>query len=138
MALAIRKQAFEPIPKAKPAKRASYLDFIRTLPCAVTGRTGVEAAHLSTASPMHGHYGRGRGTKASDRWTLPLSRAEHSRQHSMNEMAFWAQAGIDPHLLALTLFGLWSDLGEDARPFAEAIINQQLGAMGKLKNRETV
>lgn len=137
MALAIRKQ-FEAIPKAKPVKRSSYLDFIRTLPCAVTGRIGVEAAHLSTASPMHGHYGRGRGTKAGDRWCLPVSSAEHSKQHSMNEMAYWASVGIDPHLLALTLFGLWTDLGEDARPFAEAIINQSLAARGGLKEREYV
>jgi hypothetical protein len=33
---------------------------------------------------------------------------------------------VNPHVLALTLFGLWSDLGDDAQPFAAAIINQQL------------
>jgi len=127
----------DPTPKAKARKNNSYLVFIRSLPCVVTGSTaGIEAAHLSFASPRHGHYGRGRGTKAPDRWALPLNTAEHRRQHGMSEQAYWLAAGIDPHMIALTIFGLWSDLGDDARPFAESIINQRLAAVGRLRERE--
>lgn len=120
-------------PKAKATKRGDYLSFIRKLPCVVTGRYGnIEAAHLSFASPKHGHYGRGRGTKAPDRWALPLNTDQHSRQHDMNETAYWLDTGIDPHLTALAIFGLWSDLGDEAHEFATAII---MGARGYTMER---
>lgn len=111
--------------KSKPKKNGNYIAFLHKLPCVMTGsRRDIEAAHLSFASPRHGHYGRAKATKAPDRWALPLSREEHSRQHAMSESEYWA--GRDPHLIALTIYGLWSDLGDDAEPFAEAIIYQGL------------
>lgn len=126
----------EPAPHGKARKNAGYLAFIHTLPCAVSGAMiGIEAAHLSFKNTWHGHYGRGKGTKAPDRWALPLSADQHRRQHDMSEEVFWSQAGIDPHALALAIFGLWSDLGDDAQPFATAIINQRLVAAGRLKDR---
>lgn len=114
----------DPTPKAKPKKSKDYLAFIHLLPCVLTGQYGVEAAHLSMAAPRYGHYGRGKGSKVSDRWVLPLSQAKHARQHEIGEDLFWRNAGIDPHILALTIHGLWTDLGDDAEPFATAIINQ--------------
>lgn len=136
MAFEIRKPPLAPSPKSKPVKRGAYLDFIRRLPCAVSGTRPVEAAHLSTANPPLGHWGRGKGSKVSDRWTLPLSPDAHIQQHRMNELGFWASHGIDPHVLALTLFGIWSDLDEDeALIRAEAIINQGLAQRGKLPTR---
>lgn len=126
----------EPTPKAKAKKNSGYLSFVHRLPCAVSGQyRDIEAAHLSMGSTRYGHYGRGKGSKAPDRWALPLSADQHRRQHTMNEQVFWAQAGIDPHLLALAIFGLWSDLGDDAEPFAAAIINQSLAAAGRLRDR---
>lgn len=123
MSFAIRKSQQENFIKAKPRKNGNYLAFLHRLPCAMTGaRRDIEAAHLSFASPRHGHYGRAKATKAPDRWALPLCREEHARQHTMSEQQYWA--GRDPHLLALTIYGLWTDLGDDAEPFAEAIINQ--------------
>jgi hypothetical protein len=116
-------------------KNKDYLSFIHALPCCVTGAYGVEAAHLSSPALQLGHYGRGKSSKASDRWALPLSPAQHRIQHSMNEMEFWRRAGIDPHVLALTIFGLFSDMGEEAEPFAAAIINQGLALAGRLKER---
>lgn len=126
----------DPTPKAKAKKNSGYVSFVHCLPCAVSGQyRDIEAAHLSISSPRHGHYGRAKSSKAPDRWVLPLSAEQHRRQHSMNEQVFWDQAGIDPHLLALAIFGLWSDLGDDAEPFAAAIINQALAAAGRLKDR---
>lgn len=126
----------EATPKAKPKKNAGYLAFVHRLPCAISGSyLHIEAAHLSFASQRHGHYGRGKASKAPDRWALPLSEEHHRRQHSMSEQVFWTQAGIDPHLLALAIFGLWSDLGDDAEPYATAIINQALAAAGRLRDR---
>jgi len=122
MAFQVRKTTPEPFPKAKPAKNKDYLAFLHSLPCVVTGVTGIQAAHLSMAAPEYGHWGRGKGSKAPDRWALPLSPEEHARQHDMGEERYWS--GRNPHVLALTIFGLWSDLGDDAQPFAIAIINQ--------------
>jgi hypothetical protein len=112
----------QPQRKGKVEKQPDYLAFLHKLPCVSTGRTGVEAAHLSMANPDYGHYGRGKGTKAHDRWALPLCPEEHQRQHGMSERSYWDQIEINPHPLALTLWGLWTELGEDALPFAIAVI----------------
>lgn len=112
----------DPTPKAKAKKSKDYLSFIHLLPCVITGQREVQAAHLSMAAPRYGHYGRGKGSKVSDRWVLPLSPAAHARQHQIGEDLYWRSAGIDPHILALTIHGLWTDLGDDAVPFATAII----------------
>lgn len=123
-------------PKRKPEKSKDYLAFLHTLPCVVSGRRVVEAAHLSFASPKHGHWGRGKGSKVSDRWALPLGPEAHRLQHSMSEESFWRTAGVDPHVLCLTIWGLWTEMGDDASPFATAIINQQLAARGNLRSKE--
>lgn len=117
------KTAFSLQPKrAKPGKERSYLEWIHSLPCMVTGSRPVEAAHLSTANAFYGHMGRGKGQKADDRWALPLSPAMHAQQHSGNEMAFWKWAGIDPHLLALVLHSLWEQGASEE--YAAIVINQ--------------
>lgn len=113
---------FDPTPKIKPVKSKDYLSFIHELPCCSTGRYGIQAAHLSIASPRHGHYGRAKGRKAHDRWCLPLCPDEHALQHRIGEEAYWA--GRDPHFLCLVIWGLFCDMGADAAPFATAVINQ--------------
>lgn len=124
-------------PKKRPAKRADYLAWIHELPCCVTGRTGVQAAHLSYSAPWYGHYGRARGTKAPDRFALPLCPEEHIRQHSMNEEAYWRGVGIDPHLLALTLFGIFNDYDQfEATQRATARIMSGLTAAGRYPTRD--
>lgn len=122
MAYRINKTSTPP-PNKKAKRSPSYLNFIRGLPCAVTGRMGVQAAHLSFADPWYGHYGRAKGTKAPDLFALPLSPESHARQHSGNEEAFWLETGINPHKLALTLWGIWSNYDEyDATERATARI----------------
>ena len=109
--------------KGKPRKEASYLDFIRSLPCCVTGKHGVEAAHVSFPNTRFGAYGRGKGTKVPDRWSLPLSPEEHRKQHDMNEEDYWANCtDCHPHMLAVIIYGLWNELGSDAHQFCEARI----------------
>ena len=124
MAFEIRKENTTYFPKRKSTKDKGYLSFVHRLPCVVTGRYEVQAAHVSFAAPHYGHYGRGKGTKAPDRWCLPLCQEEHTRQHSMSEREYWSSVGIDPHLLALVIHGLFTEMGEDAVPYATAVINQ--------------
>lgn len=126
-------------PKKRPAKNSAYLAWLHELPCCVTGRTGVQAAHLSFSSSWHGHYGRARGTKAPDRFALPLCPDEHARQHSMNERFYWEGIGINPHELALTLFGLFHDYDQyEATQRAAARIMAGLASAGRYPTRDQV
>jgi len=127
----------EEAPKQRPAKRADYLSWVHTLPCVVTGRNDIEAAHLSYAQPWYGHYGRAKGTKAPDRFALPLSKAEHARQHSMSERDYWDAVGINPHELANTLFGIFSDYEPHiATERAASRILSGLAISGRLPSRD--
>lgn len=128
MAFRIAHASPDPTPKAKAKKERGYLGFLHELPCAATGVYGVEAAHVSFAAPEYGHYGRAKSSKASDRWALPLSPEAHRRQHSMNERDYWLSVGKNPHELALVIYGLWSEHGDDAIPYATAVINQRIFA----------
>ena len=141
MAFEIRKSQDAPyyLQKGKPKKSKDYLAFLHLLPCVVTGtRANIQAAHVSFANIPLGHYGRGKGTKAPDRWALPLCAEEHARQHSMSEETYWRSVGIDPHQLALIIHGLWTDHGDDAVPRAEIAINQALAKAARLRSKEVV
>jgi len=95
--------------------KQSHINFIKKLPCPCClssverlERFGCDPAHLRTASRMHGKEDGGWG-RPSDRWCLPLCRMHHDQQHGMSEIKFWAIYRIDPHLLALVLWGLTGD-----------------------------
>ena len=103
-------------------KSGDYLSWLHELPCVITGQRLVEAAHVSFENRLLGAPGRGKGAKVSDRWALPLLPEMHRAQHAMNEREFWRQHGIDPHLICLTLWGLWCERKDDATPIAEAMI----------------
>lgn len=112
-------EAFSGGLKAKPKKDADYLSWIHDLPCCVSGRRPVEAAHVSFANPRAGATGRGKSQKASDRFALPLHESLHRAQHAENEQKFWSDRGIDPHYLALALYGAYH---EDNIELAQAIL----------------
>lgn len=110
MAFAVPKRGFTNQPTGKQSKRVkdgAYLDFIRSLPCIVTGRMPAEAAHVSYAVPEYGKLGRGKGAKESDRWAVPLDPEEHRRQHLMNEQDYWRSVGIDPCITAALLWAAY-------------------------------
>lgn len=109
MAMQFRKPetAFSLQPTGKGSKREKapdYLEWVRSLPCLVTGTWPVEAAHVSYAEPRAGKLGRGKGSKESDRWAVPLSPEEHAKQHSMGEREYWRSVGIDPCVTAAFLW----------------------------------
>lgn len=103
-------EAFSRQPTGKASKRVekpAYLDFIRSLPCIVTKRETVEAAHVSYPEPRAGKLGRGKASKESDCWALPLHPDEHRRQHSMGEREYWKSVGIDPVTTAAFLYAAY-------------------------------
>lgn len=107
--MAYRIAPMASLPTVKAVKREPYLQWIRNLPCIVTGQHGVEACHLSTANISYGHFGRGKSQKASDRWALPLTPTEHRRQHGMNELIYWRSTRVNPYKAATILWGMYSD-----------------------------
>jgi hypothetical protein len=88
-----------------------YLEWIRELPCIVTRRIGVEAAHISFPAPEYGKLGRGLSRKESDRWAIPLIPEEHRNQHAIGEREYWKVVGINPCIVALALYGAYPDSG---------------------------
>jgi len=86
-----------------------HLEWVRTLPCLITGLMPVEAAHIRYAAPAYGKGEAGMQKKPDDRWAVPLSPAMHREQHDTNEVVFWAKHGIDPLQVALALFNCGRD-----------------------------
>ena len=96
---------------SKPVKDKPYLEWLHGLPCIVTGRLEVQAAHVSYPAPQYGKLGRGKSTKESDRWAVPLCAEEHALQHTMNERDYWRMRGIDPCVVALAIHGAYPNTG---------------------------
>lgn len=91
--------------KRSRIKDGAHLDFIRGLQCCVCGNNiETEAAHLRAGNLDYGKLPTGMGEKPSDRWTLPLCSQHHREQHSMSEVAFWSRNGINPWVLAMSLY----------------------------------
>lgn len=113
-ARAIKRRARESKPKAprqKPkqgrVRDNGHLAYLRRLPCACCGVSGrSEAAHIRYGDPARGKANPGMGAKPDDRWAVPMCRDCHRAQHGMNERAFWAEAGIDPLVLAEDLWAV--------------------------------
>lgn len=108
--------------ESKEIRDPRHLAWIRTLPCAVTGRHGCEAAHISFADRRYAKPERGKGKKAGDDWAVPLSPEMHRDQHASNEKAWWEARGIDATALATRLWAVSGNteeallLLESARP----------------------
>ncbi|TJW14332.1 MAG: DUF968 domain-containing protein [Mesorhizobium sp.] len=111
------REAFSNSPvkgQKRPRKEdGAHLKWIRTLPCVVSGKRPVDAAHVRYADDAYGKRPTGGGEKPDDRWTVPLHRTLHTEgpdaQHSGSERAFWAKHGIDPLRVALALYNVTGD-----------------------------
>ncbi len=68
---------------------------IHDLPCILTGTWPVEAAHLRSPCRELGKRETGMQEKPDDAYVVPLSRAKHREQHSMNEVEFWKAHGFE-------------------------------------------
>jgi len=80
---------------SRPLKDPKHRAWIRTLPCAVCGRTrGVECAHTGD---------RGLGQKSSDKRAIPLCRAHHAEYHRIGRRRFEQTYGLDIEALILKL-----------------------------------
>ena len=65
--------------KPKTYRNPGYLEYIRTLPCCVCGRSGVAAHHADTG---------GMGIKCNDTRTVPLCHKHHMECHALGRITF--------------------------------------------------
>ena len=77
-------------PKPTRERDEEYLEFIRSLPCAVSGRDAPSEPH-HWQKKGHG----GRGTKCPDRRAIPLSFELHREIHQIGKETFAKKYGID-------------------------------------------
>ena len=101
-------------PKRTPrVKNDRHRQFVKQLPCIcclIERGAEIQAddpMHIRSGSDLHGKDWAGGAQTSDDRWTLPGCRPHHNEQHAAgDELRFWARWGVDPHLLALVLWGL--------------------------------
>ena len=138
MAFRIVAKSEQPIGKTtRPVKAKGYLAWLHELPCVVSRMSPVEAAHVSFANESFGATGRGKSQKASDRWALPIHPDLHADQHKHgDERGWWRMQGINPHLVALVLWGFWNERGDDATGPATTLINSGIGRISRQEAAE--
>ena len=90
-------------------EKRDHLEWIRTLPCVVSGRKPVDAAHIRFTDPRYGKRETGKGEKPDDKFVVPLHHALHMDQHCEGEKGWWAKQGIDPLRIAVALYACSGD-----------------------------
>ena len=73
--------------KQPKIRNKAHLRFVASLPCVVTGRPDVQAAHIRRGTDG------GMGMKPSDCYVVPLSVGAHAEQHRVGELDFWYPLG---------------------------------------------
>lgn len=116
--------AFSLSPAGKGRRRPrekddKHLAWLRTLPCAISGRRPTEACHIRFSDPTYGKFETPMHVKPHDKWAVPLHPDLHREQHSQNERQFWLKYGLDPCRIASALYG---ETGNDEA--AEVILQQ--------------
>lgn len=90
---------------------AAHLAYIRRLPCvACRAPAPNDAAHVRFGDAARGKINAGMQRKPDDRWTLPSCRADHERQHGMNERAYYEGLGVDALALCEALHAVSGDI----------------------------
>lgn len=110
----------------RPRKRNdNHLEFIRRLPCLLTGSSPVEACHIRYADLSRGKQHTGKGEKPDDEYVLPLHPDLHRKQHSMGEREFWELQGIDPVKISRLLYAVSGNYEEAAKVLRMARLNRR-------------
>jgi len=90
-----------------------YLAKVRDCPCLKCGMEPCEPAHVRFASAAYGKAS-GLGKKPESKWCLPLCAGDHrlarDAQHNRNEQAFWAELGLNPLAICVSLYAQRDDL----------------------------
>jgi hypothetical protein len=86
-------------PEPRRVRDKDHLRFVATQPCLICGRAPADPHHLRFAQS------RALGRKVSDEWVVALCRGHHREVHRHgDEGDWWAKAGIDPNVVARSLW----------------------------------
>jgi hypothetical protein len=107
-----------------------HLKFVTSQPCLVCGRTPSDPHHIKFAEQV------AMGRKVSDRFSVPICRLHHRELHRQGiERAWWERQGIDPLVIAASLW----DKTHTVLPAAENIADDRpTTAAGKLNGQPFV
>lgn len=96
--------------KRPRVKNGKHLDFVRQLPCLICQNDiETQACHVRSGELSIGKWPTGGAEKPSDCWVVPLCGKHHDEQHSMNEVEFWREQGINPLQVAAYLYASSGD-----------------------------
>ena len=84
------------LPKEDIYRSEKYLRYIRSLPSVVSGQPGTEAHHIKKP-------GLGGGMKPTDLFTIPLTRFEHTKFHTVGWKTWEEEHGDQWEHVARTL-----------------------------------
>jgi hypothetical protein len=133
-------QAVSVISKPVRERDRDHLKFVASQPCLVCGRTPSDPHHIRFAEQ------RAMGRKVSDKFAVPICRLHHRELHRRgNEHAWWQNQGIDPLVVAATLWARTHGISsvavgsEGDRP-AEIngrLYSTRVGTVARTQNGET-
>jgi hypothetical protein len=86
---------------SKPVRERdrNHLRFVASQPCLICGRTPSDPHHIKFAEQV------AMGRKVSDRFSVPVCRMHHRELHRKgNERTWWERQGIDPLVIAASLW----------------------------------
>jgi ERF superfamily len=87
------------LPEPRRVRDRDHVRSVAKRPCLICGRQPADAHHLRFAQS------RALGRKVSDEFTVPLCRGHHREVHRCgDEAAWWRSAGVDPTVIARTLW----------------------------------
>jgi hypothetical protein len=87
------------LPEPRRIRDRNHVKFVATHPCLICGRQPSDAHHLRFTQS------RALGKKVSDEFTVPLCRGHHREVHRRSdEAAWWKKLGVDPTVVARTLW----------------------------------
>jgi hypothetical protein len=87
------------LPEPRRLRDREHVRALTKLPCLICGRCPSDPHHLRFAQP------RSLGRRVSDEFTVPLCRGHHREVHRCgDEAAWWRHLGIDPTVVARTLW----------------------------------
>jgi hypothetical protein len=93
--------------RCSPARNYRYKAWIRTLPSAVSGQLGCEAAHTGSDGGM--------SMKSSDYSCIPLTFAEHAEYHRIGRGAFEQRFAIDCRAIVKRLNHAWFAYAQEVK-----------------------
>lgn len=98
--------------KVEPIRERSYLDYLKTQPCVVTGVEGTEDTPLIEPAHLRLDGAAGVGEKPQDCHVLPLHYKLHRRQNGSGECASWIRCANEYPLFIIRIFNEYPELLE--------------------------